>query len=270
MNGETIEVVLDFLRHGQVETLDVTGGSPEMNPHFRYLMERAKALGVHLMDRCNPTILMEPGYEWVAEFLANLGVEVVASLPCYTRENVTKQRGKGVFDASIQALRRLNELGYGVPESGLLLDLVYNPVGANLPPAQEQLKEDYQNYLGAEYGIRFNQLYALTNMPIGRFGSLLLSNGQFETYMTLLKDAYQPQNLRSVMCRDLISVDWLGYVHDCDFNQMLKMPFGGAESARTHLREIIGRDLKGLPIRIGNHCYACTAGQGSSCGGALG
>lgn len=269
MDRETVDTVLDFLRDGKAGTLDVTGGSPEMNPHFRYLMGEAGALGVNLMDRCNPTILMEPGYEWVADFLANHRVEVVASLPCYTEENVSLQRGKGVFDASIRALKRLNGLGYGVPGSGLVLDLVYNPTGPTLPPAQAQLEEDYKEHLRVEYGIRFNRLYALANMPIGRFGSMLISKGKFEQYMALLKDAYREENLESVMCRDLLSVDWCGYVYDCDFNQMLRLPFGAATKPRTHLRELIGHDLEDRPIQVGDHCYGCTAGQGSSCGGAL-
>lgn len=270
MDRDTVEVVLDFLRAGGAETLDVTGGSPEMNPHFRSLMEEANRLGVHLMDRCNPTILEEPGFEWLAGFLAEHRIEVVASLPCYTEDNVTRQRGKGVFDSSIRGLLHLNELGYGEPDSGLVLDLVYNPVGASLPPAQSQLKADYEAHLGAQFGVRFNRLYALANMPIGRFGSTLLSKGCFEAYMTLLKDAYQPENLKSVMCRNLISVDWRGYVYDCDFNQMLGLRFGGRDRPRTHLRELIGRDLEAMTIRVGDHCYGCTAGQGSSCGGALG
>lgn len=270
MDRATVDTVLDFLHTSKIGTLDVTGGSPEMNPHFCYLMREAGALDVHLMDRCNPTILVEPGYEWAAEFLAEHRVEVVASLPCYTEENVTRQRGNGVFEASIRALKRLNDLGYGAPESGLVLDLVYNPMGPTLPPSQTQLEEDYKAHLGAEFGIRFNRLYALANMPIGRFGSLLISKGKFEEYMALLKDAYREENLESVMCRNLLSVDWRGYVYDCDFNQMLQLPFGDATKPRTHLRELVGRDLENWPIQVADHCYGCTAGQGSSCGGALG
>lgn len=269
MERETVDTVLDFLCASKAKTLDVTGGSPEMNPHFRYLMQEADALGVHLMDRCNPTILMEPGYEWVADFLAEHRIEVIASLPCYTEENVTLQRGKGVFDASIRALKRLNDIGYGVQGSGLVLDLVYNPIGPTLPPGQTQLEADYKVRLDVEFGIRFNRLYALANMPIGRFGSMLISKGEFEAYMALLKDAYREENLESVMCRDLLSVDWCGYVYDCDFNQMLRLPLDDAEKPQVHLRELVGRSLENRPIRVADHCYGCTAGQGSSCGGAL-
>lgn len=269
MDRETVETVLEFLRSGDIKNLDVTGGSPEMNPHFRYLMREAHGLGVHLMDRCNPTILEEPGYEWVAEFLRDHEVEVIASMPCYTEDNVNQQRGKGVFDASIRGLRRLNALGYGAEGTGLELQLVYNPLGPTLPPEQARLEAEYKQHLGTEFGIRFNNLYTLANMPIQRFGSLLISKGWFDDYMQLLKDAYRPENLTNVMCRNLISVDWRGYVYDCDFNQMLHLPFGGGAKPRTHLRELIGRDLAGMPIAVADHCYGCTAGQGSSCGGAL-
>ncbi|HET7570627.1 MAG TPA: arsenosugar biosynthesis radical SAM (seleno)protein ArsS [Gammaproteobacteria bacterium] len=271
MDRETVDTVIEFLRagRGQVRTLDVTGGSPEMNPHFRYLMRAAHESGVHLMDRCNPTILEEPGYEWVAEFLAELRVEVVASMPCYTQDNVNRQRGKGTFDASIRGLKKLNALGFGLDGSGLELNLVYNPLGPSLPPDQHKLEGEYKQHLGDEHGIRFNKLFTLANMPIQRFGSLLISKGWFDDYMQLLKDAYRPENLGNVMCRNLISVDWQGYVHDCDFNQMLGMPFGGRAAPRTHLRELIGEDLDNLPIAVADHCFGCTAGQGSSCGGAL-
>jgi radical SAM/Cys-rich protein len=269
MERDTVDVVLEFLRTEQVKTLDVTGGSPEMNPHFCYLMTAARALGVHLMDRCNPTILEEPGYDWVAEFLCENRVEVIASMPCYTENNVNRQRGKGAFDASIRGLRHLNALGYGVEDTGLELQLVYNPLGPTLPPDQARLQADYKQHLGTEYGIRFNRLYTLANMPIQRFGSLLISKGWFDDYMQLLKDAHRPENLANVMCRNLISVDWRGRVYDCDFNQMLGLAFGGNTKPRTHLRELIGRDLAGCPIAVADHCYGCTAGRGSSCGGAL-
>ncbi|HET6654747.1 MAG TPA: arsenosugar biosynthesis radical SAM (seleno)protein ArsS [Gammaproteobacteria bacterium] len=271
MDRNTIDTVLDFLRasDGRTKTLDVTGGSPEMNPHFRDLVTAVRALGVHVMDRCNPTIIEEPGYEWVADFLADNRIEVVASMPCYTQDNVNQQRGKGVFDASISGLRKLNALGYGIDGSGLELNLVYNPLGPSLPPDQHTLEAEYKQHLGDEHGIRFNKLFTIANMPIQRFGSLLISKGWFDDYMQLLKDAYQPANLDNVMCRNLISVDWQGYVHDCDFNQMLGMPFGGRAKPRTHLSELIGEDLTNLPIAVADHCYGCTAGQGSSCGGAL-
>ncbi|HET7371523.1 MAG TPA: arsenosugar biosynthesis radical SAM (seleno)protein ArsS [Gammaproteobacteria bacterium] len=271
MDRNTIDIVLDFLRasDGQIKTLDVTGGSPEMNPHFRELVIEARRLGVHVMDRCNPTIIEEPGYDWVADFLAAHKIEVIASMPCYTADNVNQQRGKGVFDASISALQKLNARGYGIDGSGLELNLVYNPLGPSLPPNQQVLEAEYKQRLDDAYGIRFNNLFTLANMPIQRFGSLLISKGWFNDYMQLLKDAYRPANLDNVMCRNLISVDWRGYVYDCDFNQMLGLPFGGDAKPRTHLRELIGRNIENLPIAIADHCYGCTAGQGSSCGGAL-
>ena len=269
MNRANIDTVLEFLDAQSIRTLDVTGGSPEMNPHFRDLFREAKAMGVHLMDRCNPTIIEEDGYDWIPEFLAENEVEVVASLPCYTSDNVDAQRGDGVFQASIKALKKLNALGYGKQNSGLELNLVYNPQGPSLPPPQEGLEADYKAHLSNEFDIEFNQLYTIANMPIQRFGSILISKGQFEDYMTLLKNSYQSENLANVMCRNLISVDWQGYVHDCDFNQMLEMPLGASGKPRTHLRELMTHDLEGEHIAIADHCYGCTAGQGSSCGGAL-
>ena len=269
MGRETVFEVVAFLKASGVGTLDITGGAPEVNPHFRMLVAAARDLGVHVMDRCNLTVLEQPGQEELAQFLAEHEVEVVASLPCYLEENVDRQRGKGVFEASIRGLRTLNALGYGRPESGLVLNLVYNPQGPTLPPAQENLQRDYQQQLGARFGIVFNHLFVLTNMPIQRFGSMLISKGQFEQYVDLLKNAYQPQNLESVMCRTLLSVDWRGHVYDCDFNQMLGLPLAWKGRPRVHLRELIGANLRGNPIVVKNHCYGCTAGQGSSCGGAL-
>jgi radical SAM/Cys-rich protein len=267
MDLDTMKLALKVAERHGISTLDVTGGSPEMNPHFRWLVEQARHQGIHVMDRCNPTILEEAGYEGTAEFLAQHQVEVVASLPCYMEDNVDAQRGKGVFRSSIKALQRLNKLGYGQPDSGLVLNLVYNPVGAHLPPPQEALEADYKRFLGEEFGLAFNQLYALANMPIQRFGAVLLSKGQYQDYMQLLKQSYRPENLDGVMCRDLISVDWRGYVYDCDFNQMLLMPAGG--EASSHLRDWLDCEPENRPIAIGDHCYGCTAGQGSSCGGAL-
>ncbi|MEO7727577.1 MAG: arsenosugar biosynthesis radical SAM (seleno)protein ArsS [Burkholderiales bacterium] len=269
MTRETVNDVLAFIQTSGVTKLDVTGGAPELNAHFRDLVGAARSLGVHVMDRCNLTILEEPGHADLACFLAGHKVEVVASLPCYLEENVDRQRGKGVFDTSIRALQMLNDLGYGQPGSGLELALVYNPQGAVLPPAQQQLEVDYRRQLGELYGISFNQLYVITNMPIQRFGSMLISKGQFEHYMDLLKNAYQPANLDGVMCRNLISVDWRGYTYDCDFNQMLGLPLAYKGRSRTHLRDMIGVDLMHNPIVVADHCYGCTAGQGSSCGGAL-
>jgi radical SAM/Cys-rich protein len=270
MDRETMDVALAFLERRDIANLDVTGGSPEMNPDFRYLMREAAARGVHLMDRCNPTIIEEPGYEWVPDFLAGLGVEVIASLPCYTSDNVDRQRGKGVFDASIAALRKLNELGYGRPGTGLTLNLVYNPLAPVLPPPQDALEADYRKFLRQRFGIVFDGLFTLANMPIKRYGSMLLSQGQFGDYMALLHGAHRPENAKNVMCRNLISVDYRGYVYDCDFNQMLGLPLGATERPRTHLADLLDAEIEGRPITVADHCYGCTAGQGSSCGGALG
>jgi len=269
MTRETIDQVLALLSAQKVSSLDLTGGAPELNPLFTYLVEAARKLGVRVMNRCNLTVLEEPGQERLAGFLADQGVEVVASLPCYLKENVDNQRGKGVYDASIAGLKRLNQLGYGSEGSGLQLSLVYNPQGTNLPPAQDMLEVDYKRRLWDDHGICFNNLFTITNMPIARFGSTLLSKGQFEFYMQLLKDSYKPDNLETVMCRSLISIDWQGYVYDCDFNQMLDMPINDEQDCRTHISDLIEADLKGHTIKIGEHCYGCTAGQGSSCGGAL-
>jgi radical SAM/Cys-rich protein len=224
---------------------------------------------VHVLDRCNLTILEVPGQEDLAEFLAGQQVEVVASLPCYLEENVDRQRGKGAFDASVRGLQRLNALGYGRAGSGLVLQLVYNPQGASLPPPQEALEADYRRVLGERYGIVFNRLYTLANMPIQRFGSMLISQGQFDDYLALLKASHLDANLSGVMCRNLISVDWRGYVYDCDFNQMLDLPFAHNGHARVHLSDLLDEEITGRPIRVAGHCYGCTAGQGSSCGGAL-
>ncbi|HXH64019.1 MAG TPA: arsenosugar biosynthesis radical SAM (seleno)protein ArsS [Mariprofundaceae bacterium] len=268
MDGDTVEVVLEFLRTSGVRRLDVTGGAPEMNPHFRQLVVEARAMGVHVIDRCNLTILEEEGQDDLARFLADHAVEITASMPCYLEGNVDAQRGKGVYARSIAALRRLNALGYG-QGNGLVLNLVYNPQGESLPPDQQRLQDDYKRELSSRHGIVFDRLLTITNMPIRRFGSWLVSRGRFAAYMQLLKDAYREQNLQDVMCRSLISVDWRGYVYDCDFNQMLDLPLGRGARAGTHLRQLIGQRLAGLPIAVLDHCYGCTAGQGSSCGGAL-
>ena len=269
MSRETIFEVIAYLKAAAIRTLDVTGGAPELNPHFRLLVKAARDLGVQVMDRCNLTILHEPGQETLADFLRDNDVEIVASLPCYLEENVDRQRGKGVFDASIRALQLLNEKGYGKPGSPLKLSLVYNPQGAALPPPQGPLETDYRKHLGELFGIVFTELYVITNMPIQRFGSTLISKGNFEHYMDVLKNAYQPGNLDSVMCRSLLSVDWRGYVYDCDFNQMLGLPLAWKNKPRTHLRELMGMDIANNLIVVKDHCYGCTAGQGSSCGGAL-
>ena len=267
MSRETLSDVFVFLEIEKIKTLDVTGGAPEMHPHFRELVARARELGVHVIDRCNLTVLDEAGQEDLADFLAGQGVEIIASLPCYTEELVDRQRGKGVYDKSIRAIRRLNALGYA--KSSLKLNLIYNPQGPSLPPAQDQLEADYRRVLGERFGIVFNRLYTLANMPIQRFGSTLISNGQFNEYMTLLHQAHRDENLETVMCRTLLSVDWRGFVYDCDFNQMLDLPLRVEGKKRLQLSELIGRDLSDNPIAVRDHCYGCTAGQGSSCGGAL-
>jgi radical SAM/Cys-rich protein len=268
MTGTIADLVLDFLRRQKIPTLDITGGAPELNPHFRRLVREARKLGAKVMDRCNLTILEQPGQEDLAEFLAGERVEVVASMPCYLRDNVEQQRGKGVFDGSIRGLRRLNAIGYG-RDPALPLHLVYNPQGPSLPPAQVTLEADYKRVLGEHYGIVFNKLYVLANMPIQRFGSMLVTRGEFESYLGLLKDAHLDANLGGVMCRSLLSVDWRGYVYDCDFNQMLDLPMARRQNRRVHLADLLDSTIDGNPIRVAGHCYGCTAGQGSSCGGAL-
>jgi radical SAM/Cys-rich protein len=269
MSTETIDDVIGFMLASKVTTLDLTGGAPEMNDHFRRLVVAARTLGVRVIDRCNLTILSEPGFGGLVQFLADQQVEVSASLPCYSQENVDKQRGEGVFDASIAGLKKLNALGYGKPGSGLVLNLVYNPQGAKLPPPQEVLEADYHRLLQANFGIVFNHLFTITNMPIQRFGSTLVSKGEFEGYMDLLVANFQQHNLDSVMCRSLLSVDYQGYVYDCDFNQMLGLPLQHGRGLKPHLRDLMAVDLLGNPIVVKDHCYGCTAGQGSSCGGAL-
>jgi len=269
MSAETGRQVLDFLHASGASTLDLTGGAPELHAQFRPLVEGARALGVPVIDRCNLTVLHEPGQEDLARFLAAHRVAIVASMPCYTPELVDRQRGKGVYESSIAAIRTLNALGYGVEGSALTLDFVYNPQGPVLPPAQAKLEADYKRILGEREGIRFNRLLTLANMPIQRFGSMLVTKGQFGAYMKLLREAHRDENLRTVMCRSLVSVDWQGYLYDCDFNQMLGLPLRVAGRPRVHVSQAIGRDLEGNPIVVRDHCYGCTAGQGSSCGGAL-
>ncbi|MGR9046431.1 MAG: arsenosugar biosynthesis radical SAM (seleno)protein ArsS [Gammaproteobacteria bacterium] len=266
MTREVMQSALQFAAQYRLETLDLTGGSPEMNPDFKWLVQNARRQGLHVMDRCNPTILMEPGYQDMAEFLAEQQVEVIASLPCYLEDNVDAQRGKGVFRTSIEALQKLNALGYGRPDSGLILNLVFNPQGTALPPPQAKLEVAYREFLKEHFDLQFSNLFTITNMPIQRFGAVLLSTGQYESYMGLLKAAYRPENLEQVMCRNLLSVDWQGYVYDCDFNQMLELPLAGS---RTHLRDLLENMPEALPIAVGGHCYGCTAGQGSSCTGVL-
>ena len=270
MNAETIELVLKVLTERKVKILDLTGGSPEMNPLFRYLVKEARQLGVEVMDRCNPTILGEPGYEDLADFFAAQQVIIVASLPCYMEQRVDKQRGRGVYEESIHALQQLNGVGYGKPGSGLSLNLVYNPDDAVLPPSQIELEQDYKQELKSRWGIEFNQLYTIANMPISRFGSYLISKGKFQEYLDVLKNAYMVDNLSTVMCRSLISVDYQGYLYDCDFNQALKLPLLAVDHDRPHLSHLLTDAYnQNGKIAVGEHCYGCTAGQGSSCGGAL-
>jgi radical SAM/Cys-rich protein len=270
MSRGTIDEVLAVLRAGKVSTLDLTGGAPELNPQFRYLVREARGLGVHVIDRCNLTILLEPGQEDLGQFLAQQCVEITASLPCYSANNVDAQRGDHVFERSIRALAQLNALGYGPADSSLVLNLVYNPLGPSLPPAQAGLEAAYKRELGERFGIVFNQLFTLANMPIKRFGSTLVSQGKFASYLQLLRSAHNPANLEQVMCRNLVSVDYRGYLYDCDFNQMLGLPLVVEGRPRRHVSELVKHDLEGNPISVADHCYGCTAGQGSSCGGALG
>jgi len=267
MSRETIDLCLDVLRRTDIGTLDITGGAPEMNPHFRHLVQSATALGRHVIDRCNLTILLTHGHEDLPEFLAAHRVEVIASLPCYLEANVDRQRGDGVFQKSVQALRRLNELGYGQPGGELELSLVYNPVGPSLPPPQDTLEADYCRGLRSRYGVEFTRLYTITNMPISRFLDDLLSQGRLDEYLTKLVQAFNPAAVDGLMCRTTLSVDWTGRLYDCDFNQMLDLPV--SESVPQHIREFDAALLSSRPIVTGRHCYGCTAGAGSSCQGRL-
>lgn len=269
MSEENIQVIIEYLDANSVEMLDLTGGAPELNPNFRDLIKAARARDVLVMDRCNLTVLSEPGQEGLAEFLAENQVQVTASLPCYQKDNVDGQRGKGVFERSISGLKVLNALGYGKEGSGLELSLVYNPTGPFLPPPQADLEADYKKQLFEEHGIVFTRLLTLANMPIQRFGSSLISKGQFNEYMALLQESHQDSNLETVMCRNLVSVDWQGFIYDCDFNQMLDLPMQLPNIKSPHLRDLINTSTAGSPIAVSGHCYGCTAGQGSSCGGAL-
>ena len=267
MTREMAELVVEVLRRHDIATVDITGGAPELNPNFEYLVREARALGRHVIDRSNLTVFFVDGKESLEEFLRDHQVEVTASLPCYTEENVEKQRGKGVFLKSIEALRRLNRLGYGRPEANLKLNLVYNPVGPYLPGPQETLERDYHQHLQNEHGVVFNRLYTLTNMPISRFLADLNRNGKLETYMELLGEKFNPTTIESLMCRSLVSVGWDGTLYDCDFNQMLEMPMN--HGLPHHIRDFDAYLLARREIRTGRHCYGCTAGSGSSCMGAL-
>jgi len=267
MSRETAELCLRVLESSGIPTLDLTGGAPELNPQFRFLAREARRLARRVIDRSNLTILLAPGFDDLAEFLASEGVEVVASLPCYLEENCDRQRGSGVYQRSIDALRRLNRLGYGRPGSGLVLHLVYNPVGPSLPPPQPELEVAYRRELRERHGIEFTHLYTITNMPISRFLDALLRNGQHEAYMEKLAMAFNPATIDRLMCRTTLSVDWRGYLYDCDFNQMLEL--GVAGGLPQHIRDFDPAMLIDRPIVTGPHCFGCTAGQGSSCQGML-
>ena len=268
MQAVTVERVLELLANAPtVHTLDLTGGAPELNPHFRTLVREARAMGKTVIDRCNLTVLFKPGQEDTADFLAREGVKVVASLPCYTKANVERQRGQHVFDPSLRALHQLNALGYGCADSGLELDLVYNPLGATLPPSQAALEAMYRRELAGHFGIVFNRLFTITNMPIKRFLHLLEREGNHERYMQTLLAAFNPQAALGVMCRNLLSVSWDGQLFDCDFNQALELPLGRRQRSVWDIETL--EEIAREPIAFANHCYGCTAGAGSSCGGSL-
>ena len=268
MSDDIIKLIPKVIKANKIKLLDITGGAPELHPKFKQLVIEVRSLNVEVMDRCNLTILKEPGYESLAGFLASNKVQITASLPCYLEGNVDKQRGKGVFEKSILALKQLNNLGYGIKDKGLLLNLVYNPSTPQLPPSQKELEDTYRRELKERYGIFFSNLYVLANMPINRYENYLKIIGKLEDYNKLLKDNHNPGNLNSVMCRSTLSVDWKGYLYDCDFNQQLGMKRNGNVK---HLNDLLIPlvSLKNNPISIGNHCFGCTAGAGSSCGGEL-
>jgi radical SAM/Cys-rich protein len=269
MSRDHIDAVLHFLARTGIPALDITGGAPELHPDFAYLVAAARALGRHVMDRCNLTVIFEPGMEYLPEYFKRNEVELVCSLPCYSEENVDKQRGKGTFDASIRALQRLNDVGYGRPDGDLVLNLVYNPVGPHLPPPQEKLEQDYKRILAEQFGITFNHLYCLTNMPITRYATHLKLRGEYDRYRELLESNFNAATLDQVMCRNLISIGWDGSVFDCDFNQMLDLPITDGAGKRLDISSLTLAQLLKPSITIGDHCYACTAGAGSSCGGTL-
>ena len=270
MSRQNIDAVLRFLASTEIPTLDITGGAPELHPDFDYLVESARKLGRHVMDRCNLTVIFEPAKDYLPEFFKRQNVELVCSLPCYSEENVDKQRGKGTFDLSIRALQIFNQIGYGQPDSDLVLNLVYNPVGPHLPPPQDKLEQDYKRILNDQFGIVFNHLYCLSNMPITRYETHLRLRGEYDRYMELLADNFNAGTLNQVMCRYLISVGWEGSIYDCDFNQMLGLSLRDAGGEALNIGSLTSLDqVLERSITIGDHCYACTAGSGSSCGGAL-
>jgi radical SAM/Cys-rich protein len=268
MSDEIIKLIPKVIKANHIKMLDITGGAPELHPKFKQLVKEVRNLNVEVMDRCNLTIITEPGHENLASFLSSYKVQLTASLPCYLKDNVDKQRGKGVFEKSILALKELNSYGYGIKDSDLILNLVYNPSGPQLPPSQKELEETYRVELKERYNIFFSNLFVLANMPINRYEKYLTIIGKLKEYNQLLKDNHNSMNLSSVMCKKTLSVDWEGYLYDCDFNQQLGMRRNGAIK---HLSDLLATNvsLKNEPILIGNHCFGCTAGAGSSCGGEL-
>ena len=269
MSRETVEALLVFLSRTNIPTLDITGGAPELHADFDYLVESAVGLGRRVMDRCNLTVIFEPGKEYLPDFFRRHRVELVCSLPCYTAEKVDQQRGKGTFDLSIRALKIFNQMGYGQPDGELKLNLVYNPVGPHLPPPQENLEQDYKRILRDRFGIEFNHLYCLTNMPITRYAMHLKLRGEYDRYVELLSANFNAATLDQVMCRNLISVGWNGSIYDCDFNQMLDLPIRDDAGRPLNISTLSIEQVLSQTIAIGDHCYACTAGAGSSCGGSL-
>ena len=268
MSNEIIELIPKVIKANHIKLLDITGGAPELHPKFKQLVKSARNLDVEVIDRCNLTILKEPGYEDLTWFLARNKVQITASLPCYLEDNVDKQRGKGVFGKSILALKDLNSYGYGIKDTGLILNLVYNPNQPNLPPSQKELEDTYRFELKERYGISFSNLFVLANMPINRYAQYLNQLGELNNYNKLLEDNHNSENLSSLMCKTTLSVDWEGYLYDCDFNQQLGMTKKGPVK---HLNDLLisNKSLTNSPISIGNHCFGCTAGAGSSCGGEL-
>lgn len=270
MTHETVDRILVWQGYARLPVIDLTGGAPEMIPSFKYLVSALRLMdpAATIIDRCNLTILLQSGFEDMADFLAAQRVEIVASMPCYTPDNVNAQRGEGVFEASIEALKRLNAIGYGI-NPALPLHLVFNPNGAKLPGLQAELEADYKRELRAHFGIEFNRLYTITNLPVSRFASWLRHNGKYEEYLALLIEAFNPATVEGLMCRDTINVSWEGEVFDCDFNQMMKLPLGATGGVRKHLWELDPEKLAGAAITTATHCFGCTAGAGSSCGGAI-
>ena len=265
MDIKTIDEIVEFIKRSNIKTIDLTGGAPELNDNFEYLVRKARDLGCHIIDRCNLTILLEPTKEHLIEFFKENNIEIIASLPCYEEDNVNEQRGKGVFKKSIKVIQKLNSLGYGINKE-LKLNLVYNPQGPVLPPNQSILESQYKINLKEKHNIIFNSLFTITNMPIARFGSKLITEKKFNKYMELLKKNFNKDALKNVMCKNLISIDYLGYIYDCDFNQMLNLNFG--DFKKTHISKL-DINTTSKEIKTGDHCYGCVAGPGSSCSGTL-